>query len=132
MAERSPDQMFEAGAVAYDRLIGRYAGRLAEAFADVAHVRPPQRVLDVGCGPGALTAELVRRVGASHVSAIDPSEAFVAEFRRRHPDVPVARGTAEDLPYADATFDVALAQLVLHFVRDADAATRELRRVLVP
>jgi SAM-dependent methyltransferase len=132
MSERSPDEMFEAGAVAYDRLIGRYAGRLAKAFAHVAGVAPPQRALDVGSGPGALTGELVRRLGAEHVAAVDPSEAFVAEFRRRYPDVPVQLGTAEALPYADASFDVALAQLVLHFVQDADAAAGELRRVLVP
>ena len=46
-----------------------------------------QRVLDVGCGPGALTAELVRRLGPASVTAVDPSEPFVAAARERHPEV---------------------------------------------
>jgi SAM-dependent methyltransferase len=132
MAQRSPGEMFRAGATAYDRLIGRYAARLAVAFADSAGIAAPQRALDVGCGPGALTSELVRRLGADHVEAVDPSEPFVAECRRRNPGVHVQVGAAEALPYPDASFDAALAQLVLHFVTDAAAAAAELRRVVVP
>jgi SAM-dependent methyltransferase len=124
--------MFQAGASAYDRLIGRYAGRLAEAFADAAGVSAPQRALDVGCGPGALTSELVRRLGADQVAAVDPSEPFVAACRERNPGVEVKTGKAEALPYADGMFDAALAQLVLHFVTDGAAAAAEFRRVLAP
>ena len=132
MPERSPSEMFNVAASSYDRLIGRYAGRLAEAFADAAGVAAPQRALDVGCGPGALTAELVRRLGADRVAAVDPSEPFVAECRRRNPGVTVQLGAAEALPYPDDAFEAALAQLVLHFVQDADAVGSELRRVVVP
>jgi SAM-dependent methyltransferase len=132
MADRAPGELFNVAASSYDRLIGRYAGNLAVAFADAAGVAAPQRALDVGCGPGALTAELVRRLGADHVAAVDPSEPFAAECRRRNPGVPVELGAAEALPYQDQAFDVALAQLVLHFVQDADAAAAELRRVVVP
>ncbi|MGI8681455.1 MAG: class I SAM-dependent methyltransferase [Mycobacteriales bacterium] len=54
-------------------------------FLDLVGVRPGQRALDVGCGPGALTALLVRRLGANAVAAVDPSTPFVAATRERLP-----------------------------------------------
>ena len=77
---------FDVSADAYMRFMGRYSEPLAVLFADLAEVGPGQRVLDVGCGPGALTAELVRRVGAGAVSAVEPSESFVAAVRERLPE----------------------------------------------
>jgi ubiquinone/menaquinone biosynthesis C-methylase UbiE len=114
---------------AYDRFIGRYSRLLSPQLADVAGVRSGQRVLDVGCGPGALTAELVARVGASAVSAVDPSEPFVEAARERHPGVDVHRASAEDLPFANTTFDAAMAQLVVHFMTDPVGGLREMARV---
>lgn len=121
--------MFEVAAEAYDRFMGRYSQQLSAQLADLAGVRAGQRVLDVGCGPGALTAELVGRVGADAVSAVDPSEAFVAAAHARYPDVDVQRATAEQLPFADGAFDAALAQLVVHFMTDPVAGLREMKRV---
>jgi SAM-dependent methyltransferase len=123
---------FQAGDAAYDRFMGRYSASLASAFADAAGIAAPQQVVDVGCGPGALTAELVRRLGAPSVTAVDPSEPFVEACRRRNPGVDVHLGRAEELPFPDDSFDAGLAQLVLHFVTDPAAAARELRRVLRP
>jgi trans-aconitate methyltransferase len=80
---------FDAGAEAYDRFMGRYSGPLAPAFADFVQIGSSERVLDVGCGPGALTAELVRRVGPERVAAVDPTEGFVGAARERHPGVDV-------------------------------------------
>ena len=85
--------------------------------------------LDVGCGPGALTEVLVDRLGAASVIAVDPSEPFVAAIRERLPDVVVLQASAEELPFADQTFDLALAQLVVHFMSDPLAGIGELRRV---
>ncbi|MEO8437349.1 MAG: methyltransferase domain-containing protein, partial [Chloroflexota bacterium] len=64
---------FDVAAESYDRFMGRYSQRLSPQLADLAGVHVGQRVLDVGCGPGALTSELVARLGASAVVAVDPS-----------------------------------------------------------
>jgi SAM-dependent methyltransferase len=123
---------FNVGADAYDRFMGRYSRPLAPRFADFAGVADGQRILDVGCGPGALTAELVARAGAEAVSAVDPSEPFVAATEQRHPDVHVQRAAAEDLPFEDEAFDAALAQLVVHFMADPVLGLREMARVTRP
>jgi SAM-dependent methyltransferase len=120
---------FDVAADAYDRFMGRYSARLAPAFADFAGVHDRRMVLDVGCGPGALTEELARRLGPGAVSAVDPSEQFVAAARERNPGVNVRLATAEDLPFPDATFDASLAQLVVHFMKDPVAGLAEMARV---
>jgi SAM-dependent methyltransferase len=123
---------FDVSADAYLRFMGRYSEPLAVQFADLAGIGRGQRVLDVGCGPGALTAELVRRAGPGAVSAVDPSASFAAAARERLPGVDVRRSTAEQLPFSDGTFDAALAQLVVHFMTDPVAGLREMGRVTRP
>jgi SAM-dependent methyltransferase len=123
---------FNVSADAYLRFMGRYSEQLAVPFADLAGVRPGQRVLDVGCGPGALTAELVNRSGADAVSAVEPSESFAAAARSRLPGTDVRVSAAEQLPFPDAAFDAALAQLVVHFMADPVAGLREMGRVTRP
>lgn len=123
---------FQAGAEAYDTFMGRYSQALAPAFADIARITAGDRVLDVGCGPGALTGELVRRVGADRVAACDPAPGFVAACRERYPGVDLREGRAEALPFGAEAFDIAYAQLVFHFVSDPSLAARELRRVVCP
>ncbi len=121
---------FDVAASAYDRFMGRYSEQLAPAFADFAGVEAGMRVLDVGCGPGALTTVLATR-GAT-VGAVDPAEQFVEACRSRAPGADVRQAPAESLPFEDGSFDAALAQLVLSFMRDADAGVAEMRRVLRP
>ena len=123
---------FAVPADAYDRFMGVHSRQLAPQLADLARLSPDARVLDVGCGPGALTTELVARLGARAVAAVDPSESFVAAARERHPGVDVRRATAEALPFADRAFDAALAQLVVHFMTDPVAGLREMARVTRP
>ncbi len=120
---------FDVAAEAYDRFMGEWSSQLSPQLVDLAGVRAGQRVLDVGCGPGALTAELVARVGAEAVLAVDPSEPFVAAARVRYPGVDVRQANAEALPYPDRSFDAALAQLVVHFMADPVAGLREMARV---
>lgn len=124
--------MFDVPADAYDRFMGRYSVQLSPQLADLAGVQAGQRVLDVGCGPGVLTAELVERLGPTAVAAVDPSTSFVTATRDRHPGVFVQQAPAEQLPFPDARFDAALAQLVVHFMKDPVAGLSEMARVTRP
>jgi SAM-dependent methyltransferase len=119
--------VFHISGDAYDAFMGRYSVRLAPLFADFAGVEAGQRVLDVGAGTGALTAELARR--RADVAAAEPSPEFCAVLQSRFPDVDVHQAAAEQLPFAGDSFDVALAQLVVAFMADAPAAIEELSRV---
>jgi SAM-dependent methyltransferase len=121
---------FDVAARAYDAFMGRFSVPLAVPFADVLSPQPGQRVLDVGSGPGALTAELLRR-GVT-VTAVDPMEGFVAALADRHPQVEAHVGTAEHLPFADGSFDAAGAELVVHFMADPVAGLAEMSRVTRP
>lgn len=124
--------VFDVSGEAYDRFMGRYSQHLAPLFADFVGVEAGQRALDVGCGPGALTSELVRRLGPEQVVAVDPSPRFVAVIRERLPGVEVHEGRGEALPHPDDSFDAALSQLAVTFMEDAPQAARELRRVVRP
>lgn len=123
---------FDVAADAYDRYMGRYSSLLSPQLADFGRVRGGHRVLDVGCGPGALTNELVARLGAAAVAAVDPSEPFVDAARARNPGVEVLRASAEQLPFPDRAFHAALAQLVVHFMIDPVAGLTEMARVTRP
>jgi SAM-dependent methyltransferase len=120
---------FTVGADEYDRFMGRYSFPLAPRFAEFARVGAGQRVIDVGCGPGALVAELIRRLRPDAVCAVDPSERFVAAVRVRYPGVRAHRAAAEELPFQAQRFDAALAQLVVHFMADPVVGLREMVRV---
>jgi SAM-dependent methyltransferase len=119
-------------AAAYDAFMGRYSGPLAPLFADLAEVSRGQEMLDVGCGTGMLTGELVRRLGTGAVTACDPSAPFVASLEERFPGVDVRQAPAEHLPFDAERFDAALAQLVVHFMTDPVAGLAEMRRVTEP
>ena len=123
---------FAVAGEAYDRFMGRYSSPLAPVFADFAGIVPGQRVIDVGAGPGALTAVLAERLGADAVTAAEPSEPFVDALRERYPDVTVLHAPAENLPVDDDSFDTAIAQLVVHFMTDPVRGLSEMRRVTAP
>jgi ubiquinone/menaquinone biosynthesis C-methylase UbiE len=122
-------EMFAGSAEVYNRFVGRYGPRLARAFIDAAGVTPEARVLDVGCGTGALTEALVERVGGANVSAVDPSEPFVEACRNRAPEADVRVARAEALPFEDGSFDATLSQLVVNFLPDVPQGMAEMRRV---
>lgn len=123
---------FGAGAEAYEHYMGRWSERLVAPFATFAGVEAGARALDVGCGPGALTAELVGRLGSSMVSAVEPNPEFRAAAMEQLPDVDIRAATVEHLPFEDGTFDATLAQLVVHFMPDPVAGLREMARVTRP
>ncbi len=121
---------FSGSSDAYERFMGRYSRPLARSFADFAGVRDGMRVLDIGAGTGALTDELIARAGIGNVAALEPSPDYSSALRERLPELDVRQAPAEELPWEDASFDGVLSQLVVLFLKDAPAATREQLRVL--
>ena len=124
--------MFNTPPDAYERYMGVWSRPLAREFVDAVGIAPGQRALDVGCGTGALTTELARKVGAANVAAVDPSEPFAAGCAAATPGADVRVGDAETLPFADGSFDAALCQLVVNFMADARGGVGEMRRVTRP
>lgn len=123
---------FDVAAEAYDSFMGRYSRPLAALFVESARLPREGRALDVGCGPGALTAELAARYGEAEVAGVDPSASFVAAAAARHPWADIRHGVAEHLPFDDDIFVATLAELVVHFMTDAAAGAREMVRVTRP
>jgi SAM-dependent methyltransferase len=123
---------FEVAGEKYERFMGRYVKSLAPVFADAAGIEGGMRVLDVGCGPGGLTRDLVARTGADNVAAIDPSAPFVEACRANNPGADVREGPGEQLPWEDDAFDAALASLVVGFMRDPHLGVLEMARVTKP
>ena len=132
MRRGSDSGSFEKPAEAYDRFVGRYGRSLAHALIERVRLPPASRVLDVGCGPGQLTAVLAEAVGEANVSAVDPSESFAAACRARIPGSDVRVASAEELPFGENSFDATLSQLVLNFIPDPAAGLREMMRVTRP
>ena len=115
---------------AYDRYVGRWSTRVAQVFLDWLGLPPALRWLDVGCGTGALTAEILDRCAPSSVVGVEPSEAFLTEAKERlGVRAELHRALADAIPLPDASVDVTVSGLVLNFVPDARAAVAEAKRV---
>jgi len=121
---------WSANASGYERLTGRITARVADLLLDAAGVRDGVRVLDVGCGTGALCAIAAAR--GARPTGVDLAEGMVAAARRAHPSLEFASGDAEALPCADGAFDAALGAFVVNHVPHPERAAAELRRVLAP
>jgi ubiquinone/menaquinone biosynthesis C-methylase UbiE len=108
----------------YEQLMGRWSKKLAPLFIDFAGLTNGEKVLDVGCGTGSLTFTLTKFANLGEIRAIDYSPVFVEAANRRNADprIKIEQGDACALPFADGTFDRALALLVLHFVPEAGKA----------
>jgi SAM-dependent methyltransferase len=114
---------------AYIGFMGRYSVSLGPELIRLTGLERGQRALDIGCGPGILTAPLADVLGPEAVAAVDPSDSFVEACRTRVPGVDVRLGEAGDLPFPDDAFDAVLSQLVLHFIPNLAGALAEMRRV---
>jgi ubiquinone/menaquinone biosynthesis C-methylase UbiE len=129
----SPDRFFTDGA-AYDQLMGRWSRRVGEVFLEWINVPKNLRWIDIGCGTGVFTEELIRHCSPASVIAIDPSADQLA-FARERPGLAIAEfsvGDAQDIRFEDNSFDIAVMALVLHFVPDPYKALAEMARVVRP
>ncbi len=123
----------------HDSVLRSHRWRTAENSAAylLARLQPGDRVLDVGCGPGTITAGLAARVPDGEVVAIDMA-GDVLDAARQAADaagqgnVRFEPGDVYRLGYADGTFDVVHAHQVLQHLADPAAALREMRRVARP
>lgn len=126
-------KMFAASA-GYERFMGRWSRLLAPAVITFAGVKNGDRVLDVGTGTGSVAAAVEASMPASEIVGIDPSEGFIA-YARKNAKSTRARfevGDAQALKLKDASFDHALALLVMNFIPDHNKAIAEMRRVTRP
>ncbi|WP_345606431.1 class I SAM-dependent methyltransferase [Pseudonocardia adelaidensis] len=119
---------------AYERYVGRWSRRVAEAFVRSLDVPAGARWLDVGCGTGALTSAVLRVTEPAEVQGVDPSDGFLAHARDLVADqrARFSVGDARALPFPDGRFDAVVSGLVLNFVPDPAAAAAELARVAAP
>ncbi|TAJ09687.1 MAG: methyltransferase domain-containing protein [Nitrospirae bacterium] len=96
-------------------------------------LRPADRVLDVGCGTGALLSRLSRSHPSAQLSGVDPAPEMLAVARRRLPAaVDLREGLAERLPFEEGQFDVVVSCNMFHYIRQPLTALREMNRVLRP
>lgn len=116
----------------YEHFMGRWSRRLAGPFLDFAGVRPGERVLDVGCGTGVITAALAER-GCVAIG-MDASEPYLDGARRdrSHPNIVYEHGDARRMRYPDASFDVCVSTLAIDVISEVDEVAAEMRRVTRP
>ena len=115
---------------AYERYMGRWSRRVAEAFVDWLSPKSGLRWLDVGCGSGALSEAAIERHEPASVTAVDQSEGFVRTASRRLGVRAICTvGDALSLPLDDASCDIAVSGLVLNFIGEPARVLSEMRRV---
>jgi SAM-dependent methyltransferase len=128
-----PDEIWSVGD-AYDAYVGRWSRHVAEAFLRWLDVPAGRRWVDVGCGTGALTEQILALADPEQVVGVDPSEGFLAGARARvaDPRADFRSGDAQSLPFPDRHFDAVVSGLALNFVPDPGRAVAEFARVTPP
>ena len=130
----TPSTFVSANGDSYELLMGRWSRRLAEPYVNFVGLSDGDRILDAGCGTGALSAHLLRRTTASEIVGMDFSKVYVdhATSTIEDPRITFATGDVANLAYDDGVFDQVFSNLVLTFVPDSTAAITELKRVVKP
>lgn len=120
-----------SNAEAYDRRTGRFSRLLARPFIEFAGVKDGERLLDVGCGTGALAFTAAGLMRRSEIVGIDSSATFIEHARSQthDPRITFEIGNALSLPYPDGSFDQCLCLLVIQLIPDIRLGLAEMRRV---
>jgi SAM-dependent methyltransferase len=132
---RDAFKAFESGAWherarTYDLVTGAVTARVGEELLDAVGAAPGVRLLDVGCGPGTITASAAAR--GAHAVGVDLAEGMLALGRERHPGLRLVEGDAEHLPFPDDAFDAVVGGFILNHLPAVEAAVAEAGRVLAP
>ncbi|MGK5113623.1 MULTISPECIES: class I SAM-dependent methyltransferase [unclassified Geodermatophilus] len=119
-----------AGGAHYEAYVGRWSRLVARPFLAGLSVPRGSTWLDVGCGTGALTGEVLAACAPAAVVGVDPSADFLASAAAQVRDgrASFRQGTAQALPVADGSVDAVVSGLVLNFVSDRRLALAEMRR----
>jgi SAM-dependent methyltransferase len=119
---------------AYERLMGIWSGIVGQVFLEWLSPASGQRWADIGCGNGAFTELILRKCAPAKVDGIDPSDGQLAYARTRAgvQGAVFQQGDATALPYSDASFDIAVMALVIHFVPYPVKGVAEMARVVRP
>lgn len=121
----------EAAEAYESKFVPALFGEWAPLIVEAAGVAPGQAVLDVACGTGVVARAAADRMGGKgKVVGLDLNEAMLTVARRLRPDLEWRQGDAAELPFPDASFDVALCQSALMFFPDRAKALREMARVV--
>ena len=126
--------VFNRIAPVYDAKFGKDCERahaLALAWAEQARLSPG-RILDVGCGTGALLRKASLRWPRAALSGVDPAEKMAEQARKKIPHASIVMGRVEALPFEDDTFDLVLSTTSFGHWSDQAAGLKEIRRVLAP
>jgi SAM-dependent methyltransferase len=121
-----------ANAEAYERFMGRWSRAVARPLLDRVSLPEQGRVLDAGSGTGSLAFAIAERYGKLRILGIDPSAEYVAYAKAKNPSPDRAGfeiGDAQQLRFADGSFDAAVSLLAFNFIPDPRKALRELRRI---
>jgi SAM-dependent methyltransferase len=99
------------------------------------HLQPGKDVVDVGCGVGSIALDLARRIAPGRITGVDADLGQIEAARRSAAERKIENaefqtGSVYELPFDDASFDVAYANAVLFYVREPVRALAEMRRVL--
>lgn len=129
------EESFERSAGEYDEILVHNrtgARRLVASLPDGDY----GEILDVGCGTGFVTEEMVRRFGTARVTGVDPSDAMLERFRSKLDDIgaqaTLVRATVHDMPIPDGAFDAVVSGMAFHWFPDKPAAIASMARRLRP
>jgi ubiquinone/menaquinone biosynthesis C-methylase UbiE len=137
MTSSTPPRQAEYGHGHHKTVLKSHTWRTVDNSAAylVPYIKPSDKILDVGCGPGTITVDLAKLVPTGSVIGIDAVESVLAKAResamsQSQSNVKFAMGNVFDLDYPDGTFDIVHAHQVLQHVHDPTAAMKEMRRVV--
>ena len=127
----APDSKMFALGDGYEHYMGRWSRLLVAPYAAFVGLKDGQRILDVGTGTGALASTLDATLPRSTIVGVDPSAAFIAHATKHATSTRLRFevGDAQALRYGDASFDHAMALLVMNFIPDHGKALAEMKRV---